>query len=95
MVFGEKPNIGTNLESEILTVRLFIESDGPMTSLPDDPPVVRMLLKNIDAGKKPRFTFNPEGWYEFEDRIYRPAISRTTTEAAAFPNVAVTKEAVP
>ena len=68
MVFGEKPNIGTNLESEILTVRLFIESDGPMTSLPDDPPVVRMLLKNIDAGKKPRFTFNPEGWYEFEDR---------------------------
>jgi len=47
-------------------VQLSIESDGPMTSMPDDPSVVRKLLNDYEAGKTPKFTFNPEGWYEFE-----------------------------
>ena len=58
---------GLIVKSKCVVIRLFIESDGPMTSSADDPPVVRMLLKEIEAGRKPEFTFNPEGWYGFED----------------------------
>ena len=50
-----------------MLIRLFVESDGPMASSPDDPSVVRMLLQDFDAGKDPKFKFTPEGSYEFEE----------------------------
>lgn len=56
--------IGMN---QVLLVEFAIESDGPVTSLPDDPFVVSEILKKFNAGTPLKFTYNPEGWYEFEE----------------------------
>ena len=50
---------------EAFWVRLAIESDGPLTSLPDDLMVVGKLLGDYENGIKPNFVFSSDSLYEF------------------------------
>jgi len=58
--------VGLKTNSEVMLLRLSIESDGPLISRPDDLAVARKLLKDFEAGTPTSFEFNPDGWYEFE-----------------------------